>query len=179
MARSPAVKANLKALGFGAAAVRLPAEFDVERGAGSIVALVHRAARAGTNANLVVRETSAELMLTFVRQTIEDNPGHAGLKLADDHVDVYMDTWGYDMAFLGGFLHGMFEFMSAAPRLRSVLNGYKVSKLQEAYPEAWAAGIEHYDLARKWRRERARDGNLCGFGLLGEAKPDDYVTPEN
>jgi hypothetical protein len=178
IARDKDVIVRLKAVGQGAAAVRLPADFDVERAAKSMQALVRRFKGAGEACNVVVNSSASDTLVETVTKDVTGDPSQKGLSKAQKTLDDFKGAWGSHMAYGGGFLKAMFDATGASRRAMSVLNGYAVSKLEEEYGESWAAGAEHYELARKWRKARAKEGYLVGVGLMGATKPADFAPPD-
>jgi len=150
----------------------------VERAAGSMLALIQRVAGSGKHGNVMAETKPADDMVAAVKKLILDNPNQTGLGEARDVTDKFKAKWGSDMAFGAGYLNAMFDYTDAPARSRSVLKGYAVGRLSEELAEIWAAGSEHYDLSRKWRKARAAEGHLTGYGLMGAKKPDDFSPPD-
>lgn len=178
IARDRATKEKLVACGQGAAAVRVPAEFDPERAAASYKALVNRARAAAAESNVAIDADPAADLVVDITAHMNANPTNAGLIDAEAMVNAFKEEHGYDVSWCAGYLDGLFDFISANPRTKSIIAGYGVSGLQETHGEGWANGKEHFELAQKWRKARAKEGHLAGIGLFGMEKPDDWANPE-
>lgn len=178
LARSLAVKERLVAAGLGSAAVRIPAQFTPERTASAFRAIVHRTAAAGGSSNVVVSTTPVDEMAEQIKAELERNPNVTGIMNSEGRVSDFKQRYGADVAWMAGFLTAMFAESNAPARARTVVAAYGVKTLVEEHSPSFAEGAEHYALAQRWRRARAREGHLAGYGLMGAQQPPAYRNPE-
>jgi hypothetical protein len=73
----------------------------------------------------------------------------------------------------------MYEDIGASKRARSAINARTLEGLIEDFEEAFADGADHYLLAAKWRKARAKEGFLDGYGLFGAVAPKPFGAPDN
>lgn len=178
LSRSAEVKERLKAIGHGSATVRLPARFAPEKAADAFKALVHKAKQAGKASNIAVDTASVDALCAAVSAEMTANPNQTGLSASDGLVEAFKVTNGLDIAWLAGFMAASFEASNASPRARSILDSYAVKGLIEEEQPSYAEGFGHYGDAAKWRRARAREGHLAGYGKMGADDPPAFANPE-
>lgn len=176
LARSPEVKARIMLVGHGGAAARLPAKFAPERAAGAIEALIVRAKLAAAPSNVAVDTSEVEQLVKSVEAKFATNPTARSLVDAHDEVEKFKSKHGPTIAFLAGFLKGQLETASIATKDQTMLNAQSVMHVCKDNGASFAEGLDHYALASKWRKTKAKEGYLAGYGFFGANAPDD-LTP--
>jgi hypothetical protein len=171
-------KARLEAIGHGGATVRLPADFEAERAAKAIQAVIRKGAAASQKANVAVDQTPVDELVEAVKETMESNPNTQGTIAAKQLVTDFKNTHGHGVAWLAGYLRAMYDDISAGKRARSAITAKTLEGLLEDYEEAVAEGHDHYGLVAKWRKVRAKEGYLDGYGFFGAAAPTAIGAPE-
>jgi len=177
LGRSQKVKEKLTAIGHGAAAVRIPAEFAPEKAASAMYNLVTKAAQAAVRANVVIDTSLALNLKTSVSAIVSADPTVTGMAAATKAVDDFKESSGADVAWCGGFMAALFEGTSAPRRSKSVLESYAVKGLLADNYQAYSEGFEHYGLYLKWSRAMVKEGHLNGHSLFGAEKPEAFMNP--
>jgi hypothetical protein len=178
LARSVLLKDRLAAVNLGSAAVRIPFHFAPEKAASAYLALVRQVNQAGPSSNVLVDMRPAKKLMDDVTAAIEANPGSTGLRNATELVQTFKQEHGYNLAWCAGFMTALFDSTSTPPRGRSVVNALSLTSIKDDNAAAVAEGADHYGAAAKWRRARAKEGHLAGFGLFGAKSPPAFTNPE-
>lgn len=178
MARSDEARVRLETIGQGGAVVRLPAKFDAERAALALQAVVRKGTAASAKVNVAVNQKPVDDLVAAVTAVMEANPNSQGTLEAKKLVSEFKETHGYGVAWLAGYLRAMYNDIGASRRARSAISARTLTGLMEDFEEAVADGADHFALAQKWRKTRAKEGYLDGHGLFGAAVPKAFGAPE-
>lgn len=179
IARSEDARARLESIGQGAATVRIPAQFEAERAAAALQAVVRKGASASRKANVVVDQQPVDDLVAATVQVMVNSPNAQGTLAAKALVNDFKQAHGYGVAWLAGYLKAMYDDIGANRRARSAISARTLEGLIEDFEEAYADGADHYLLAAKWRKARAKEGFLDGHGLFGAQAPDPFGAPES
>jgi hypothetical protein len=178
LARNMVLKDRLNAINLGSASVRIPFLFSPERAASAYRALVRQVAQAGPSSNVVVETTPVAELVTAVTDAIAATPGSVGLRNATDLVNTFKADNGFHLAWCAGFMNALFEATDTPMRGRTTVNAASLVSIRNDNAAAFAEGADHHALAAKWRRARAKEGHLPGYGLFGATAPRAFANPE-
>lgn len=181
LARSPAVKLRLAALGCGAANVRVPAQFQTERTVGAYLALVGKAAQCAGEMNVAIDVGVVAALKVDVEAAIAANPNQTGVNNATALIEAFKTLHGAEVAKCAGLFAASLDeaAIPADHRSRSTLTAHAVANLVHENNHAYVSGHNHYSNAVRWHRARAREGHLPGLGLMGAPAPAAFTNPGN
>lgn len=178
LARQQETRTRLSSINLGSAGVRIPAKFQVEKSSDAFAALVRMGKQIMKRHNVEIDTLATRNLADGVAATLAVGISSESLRDAEVLVTTFKADHGSDVSYIGGFMTAMFDDMGATLEDRSVVLAYSVKGVMRENAAAKVAGMEHYQLAMKYQRAAAREGNLAGVGLMGAEAPPDKLSPE-
>lgn len=177
LARSPATKARLVAVGLSAIGIRLPARFSPQRSADAIANVVHRAREAMAPANVAVDVAPVTALTTAVDAAVANPDFVRGIQDADALLTTFKGRHGGDVAWCAGYLQALYAATDIPRNLQTAVTAYSIQGIIRDNAAMAAMGVAHHANFTRWERARAREGFLAGAGLFGAAAPADRGPP--
>jgi len=168
-ARSNETRVRLLAAKLAAAAVRVPAKYPAESGAGAISNLVKKTQTAGRLANVAV---DADRIVAICDAVTVGTMATAAMRAESTRaLAELIEVHSSDIAICIGLFRGICSH--AGVRDPGILRAKCLVRIAADDPVMVSTGVQQMEAAIRVQREKSRRGILRGIGLFGADAPED------